>query len=136
MSSADVTNVIQALMEHWLAQSAITTITDARIYQAYPQTQTKFPLAVLWDSSDIVRSFDQGQVTSYDMAPALELYGYDPNQLRRLQKAFEDGTNTASLSPTGFQDCFARINRWTPAFDKETKLHRRVATLRIYAQPA
>ena len=59
MSSADVTNVIQALMEHW-QRSAITTITDARIYQAYPQTQTKFPLAVLWDSSDLVRSFDQG----------------------------------------------------------------------------
>ena len=136
MSSADVTNVVQALIEHWLAQSAITAITDARIYQAYPQTQTKFPLAVLWDSSDLVRSFDQGPVVSYDLAPALELYGYDPNQLRRLQKAFEDATNTASLSPTGFQDFFARINRWVPAFDKETKLHRRVATLRVYAKPA
>lgn len=86
MSSADVTNVIQALMVHWLDQSAITTITDARIYQAYPQTQTKFPLAVLWDSSGPVRRFDQGQVTSYDLAPALELYGYHPHQLPRPPK--------------------------------------------------
>lgn len=136
MSTADVTNVIQALITHWLATAAITTITGTRIYQAYPQTQTKFPLAVLWDSSDSVRSFDQGQITAYDLAPALELYGYDPNQLRRLQNAFEDATNAASLAPTGFGNVFARIARWIPAFDKEKALHRRVATLRIYAQPA
>lgn len=139
MSAPSFNVVIAALMTLWKSTSAITTITGTRIYQAWPQTQTEFPVMVLWDGVDVPKPFDQGNVTAHDVAAPLEIAGYSPNQLRDLQAAIEDVTNTAALAPAGYLDVFCRLGPWIPKFDASgdgKKMFRRISTLRIHAQPA
>lgn len=135
MSAPSLTPVVKGLLDTWKATSAITTITGARIYQAWPQTQTIFPILVLWEGRDARVRFDQGQPIGIRYYPPIEIAGYDPNQLRDLKAAVENATPTG-LTASGFSDVIVRLGQWIPRFDKERKLFQHVATIDIYAKPA
>lgn len=137
MASGNITAILEAVIGRLKVTSAVTAIIGERIYQAWPQGRAVFPLAIVWRAVDAPSRFDQRAVTFRHPSIPIELAGYDPDELDDLETKIESVLDGGAFTVSGFRDVGMHVVAVsTDERDFEgKKLHRRVLTLSVDAQP-